>query len=111
MLNEARALLARGWCQGMGARDDRGRQTWVLNPHAARYCLTGAVRKAAWQVAWRDTERGISRYNGRQQDLEHESYTHLQRFTRMEVAAWNDQPKRQQAEVLTLLDQAIAALN
>ena len=50
ILGRASDLIKRGWTQGKMARDAHGNVTTSVSPNAARFCLVGAVRRAAFDV-------------------------------------------------------------
>ena len=44
-LREARALIKRGWCQGVPARDAKGNHVDLYGDEACKWCAWGAVRR------------------------------------------------------------------
>lgn len=72
-LDEARALIEKGWTRGAVARDARGREVDVDDPRACRFCALGAVFVVGfssargtplskvigtpWVAAWNDAQK------------------------------------------------------
>lgn len=93
VLQKARALLEKGWCQGVAARTDKGTSVSPRNRHATSFCVYGSLCCAGYEE---------------NMDL-HAAIDDIM-FGRLEVysfGAWNDAPGRTQEEVLTLMDRAI----
>ena len=87
-LREARALIERGWTQGVFARLPNGNGTYAENRKATCFCMVGALYHV-----------GASARCLRM----------LERATHTSPAAkWNDAPERTQADVLAAFDKAIA---
>ena len=42
-LNDARNLIANGWCKGTEARLSDGRECDINNTHAAQFCIMGSI--------------------------------------------------------------------
>lgn len=49
-LKAARALIARGWCQGAAAKDRKGVNVACDDPTAVCHCVIGAINAAAPQI-------------------------------------------------------------
>ena len=80
--------IAKGWCQGVAAKDGDGRVCMPDASYAAKWCLIGACIKAY-------PERTERRF---------QVATKLQhKLGNLHYAKWNDDPKRTQAEVIELL--------
>ena len=78
VLTEARALVARGWCQ-------------LSMKRGSKRCLWGAVLDASQSYTEAELARSV-----------------LVDVIGDELIAWNDVPGRTQTEVLTALDDAVA---
>lgn len=89
VLEEARARVAKGWCQRAYALDADGKPLWATDRRATKWCLRGAVFASAY-------------------DDHEEPFLCLARAGVGEGTAWNDKPGRTQAEVIAVLDHAIA---
>ena len=53
LLHDAADLLKSGWCQGNGSLDAAGRAVVPRSPRAVKWCLAGALDRAAAD-SWRD---------------------------------------------------------
>lgn len=93
LLKYTRDLVARGWCQDAYAVDQYDRAVPVNSPEAARWCLRGAVIKAAYLEARGGMVEVMSKIESR---LVGESMT-----------TYNDYPGTTQEDVLGLLDSLI----
>ena len=97
VLERTRELVVAGWCQGSFARTAAGEAVGYNNEEAERWCLSGAVNRAACDVGglWAGAEG---------------AYTVLQGALGEEVflSWWNDQPGRGRSEVLALIDRVLA---
>ena len=93
VLSEARKLLERGWTQCTYARDLDGNGVEPRDRNAVAWCIRGALCKARDRWFGDQAERRLQQMVG----------------GAGLITNWNDTAKRTQAEVLALLDQAIAA--
>jgi hypothetical protein len=95
ILQGARKLIAtpETWTIGIGARDKYGEKTGFDEKNACRWCLWGALCRAAGRML---SDDDASLFNA----LGFEFGT--------DVFDWNDAPDRNHAEVLARLDEAIA---
>lgn len=91
----ARALIARGWCQGADAKDAKGRAVDATSTRARSWCVLGAVVGA-------DPKGFNSKTFAASCDLL-QSVVH-----QVSLSAWNDYGRRTQADVLAVFDGAIA---
>ena len=100
VLKAVRELLTppRAWVQDVSARDVFGASCW-LGHGACQWCLVGAIEEAAHRID--STTRHTI--------LADAALNRVRAHGPQYVAAWNDHPKRTHAEVLALLDRAIAA--
>ena len=93
LLTEARALIAKGWCQGASARDVHGIPADFWGQKAVTFCMSGALcRMENFIFDAHRTSRNIL-------------------YSVIEVnnlATWNDREGRTQEEVLAAFDKAIA---
>ena len=92
-LQEVRALLEAGWCQGALARAGNNREVPPESSTAVRFCLVGAIQRV-WQPAtplWPLTVAINKALPGS-----------------TATSFWNDTPGRTKAQVLALVDRAIA---
>ena len=88
----ARELLARGWTQGVYARDDLGHSVNPRRGDARCFCTSGAAIRVREQLGFGGPVRLTvpGQYPS--------------------VIEWNDDPNRTQAEVLAAVDARIAEL-
>lgn len=93
LLQEARGLIAAGFCKGSSARDAKGIQTPFGGPKAVQFCTSGALCHLANCIteAWKGAVRALKQGLGIHGSL----------------AYWNDAPERTQQEVLDAYDDAI----
>ena len=81
--------IAKGWCQGVAAKDDSGAMCYPEDSRAREWCLIGALI-AVYPEA-----------NKTRQDVT----TKLQHaLGELGFAKWNDDPKRTKQEVIDLLE-------
>lgn len=99
VLIKARALVAQGWAQGAEALDKNGCAVSHTAATAVAWCLDGALTRASrptsrnWILSYWPARAAVKAFLAGQNRL----------------AGWNDDPERTQADVLALLDAAIAA--
>lgn len=97
-LTEARALLARkgGWGKGANARDAKGAMVPVNDPTAVKFCMIGSVYRVCPEL----TTPAIKLL---------QICVHKQRGGKDEsISGWNDKEHRKLAQVLKVMDCAIA---
>lgn len=97
ILRRAAERVAAGWCQGWSAQNARGVVVHSpLHTDAARFCATGAVYRAAYELA-----------GGLDMALYDACLLRLGKTLRLDreriALSWNDAPERQQAEVVEAL--------
>lgn len=80
------------WTRGVFGRDEQGHMVGALNDRARAWCLVGAACKVDPHGECVNEARDI-----------------LGELAGGELTAWNDRPERTHAEVIDLLDRAIAA--
>lgn len=97
-LEKIRELIAQGWCQWTNAQDARGGAINHYSKEAVAWCLGGAIRRA-----------GESFPNFDFEDV-HQVRFHLEKITGHDnLNYWNDYEARSQAQVIELIDRAIAS--
>ena len=95
ILKNARALVARGWCQGHYAERENGETCDLVSGEAVRWCAEGAIHNATFGAKhwiWREVNDAFCKAS----DTDH-------------IPSFNDAPGRTQADVLAAFDRAIAA--
>ncbi len=95
---QARGFLAQGWTQNASARDSIGHSTEPDDQDAVCWCIGGAIDRALMDVDQFWPIRTAA-FDGIAKLLPSSQYG---------VSGWNDATGRTQAEVLAVLDQAIA---
>ncbi len=100
VLTTAREYLERGWIQGVAARSITGEPCSHSDPNACRWCLTGAVSRAAFTNKWQDCYPYLTAII---------SLLASSREDARWVCVWNDQPGRTQEEVIELVNRCIEA--
>lgn len=96
VLVRARALVERGWCTGVEARDEHGNQCDESDsPSAVSWCMIGAV----YRGARKEDDIALARKAARC----------LTATVGGLLDQWNDAPGRTQSEVLAAFDRAIEA--
>lgn len=96
VLKRTRELVAQGWCQEAFAKTKHGQPCAWSEPEAGQFCISGAVRRAAY-----------SQGRGNRYELWKRAGDAI-RLIVPDFVSWNDEPGRTQQEVLDLLDRAIA---
>ena len=132
-LRRSRALVARGWTQGVAASAGVGRECDPRDPAAQWWCATGAVDAAALDPPTRDAMLEAlaaqlpaspapttyvilhGRYTRAEQEACRRAATDPETGvvsfpTRLLVSAWADATGRRRSEVLALFDRAIASV-
>lgn len=97
VLRGARQLIAHGWTQHKYVRTAEDGETTESDPRVAKWCILGALRHH---------ERGRFVWGRFVCNLD--ALRRLERLCGNTLSAWNDAPGRTQAEVIDLLDRAIA---
>ena len=127
ILKKARALLAPSgaWIQNDNAIATDGAITWAGDSAACGWCLLGAIDHAAHVAAYDAGIDGTAYAAGIDNSellefVSSASDAALEKIRQVDsiaatpslidgIASWNDHPERTHAEVLALLDRAIAA--
>jgi hypothetical protein len=91
-LRRAKALIKKGWCKGSFARDKNGMGVPFNSPQAVKFCMLGAVYRAA----------GSSSNN-----LATDLYHILCKVMPNTVSYFNDKFGRKKSQILAKFDQAI----
>lgn len=99
LLQETRKLVSWGWCQGSDARDSHGASVQPWDGRAASWSLLGALVAVLEREAAASGEVPL-------QELAAALYPLADLVDTDSLAAWNDDPRRSQAEVLDVLDRA-----
>lgn len=97
LLQNTRALIVRGWNQGTFAQNAKGEAVTSGDPEACSWCLIGALGTAA-----KDHETAF--------DRAYDILRKLMPIGSYSLSLWNDLPGRTQADVLALIDRAIAQM-
>ena len=103
MLSEARALLARGWCQFDNALDEDSDPVDPTSASARSWSASGALL-AVWEQ-WRSA--------GKPAELVSRGYAEATLALKAiagDIAPWNDTPERTHEQVLAAFDHAIELL-
>ena len=93
VLVKARALIAKGWCQGAVSRSGDGTEVPHLSDLACSWCIVGAVCAVGKTSA--PALDALRRVTGVRNGY---------------LDNWNDAPERTQADVLAAFDETIARL-
>jgi len=96
ILTNARAFIAKGWCQGKSALDGDGNPIDATHPQAVRFCIFGAF-DATGIILEDPVIELFKEASGLPPDRP--------------LTGWNDEPGRTQSEVLEAFDRAIAKAN
>jgi len=102
ILQEAKALLAKGWCQGKDAEDTNGKKVHWKTQTAARFCMIGAIYRV-----------NLSHKNTFSIDFYQavglvEKAIVLEGYEPLHITDWNDLADTTQGNVLSVMDRAIA---
>jgi hypothetical protein len=117
ILAAAHVILRAGWTKGARAVDDRGHYCSPLVSRAVAWDLEGALQRAAYCVLALPT--GGCLYHAAAYRLAHQALRDAlpRRPTRLprwaidaQLADFNDHPERTRAEMLALIETALAAL-
>ena len=101
VLQKSRGYLARGWTRHRSAVDAAGNACPTESARACQWCLTGAMKRAAYDLGLGLADPMVLR---EARDALHDQMPKLSALT-----FWNDEPHRTQRDVLDLLDRAIDA--
>ena len=102
VLKKARALIAKGWTQSVGAADEYGLHVDIASFRACKFCASGAVCRAAGNdipsrmLAMRSLARVVP-----------DSARSRSRDATMRVIVFNDAKGRTRRQVLAAFDKAI----
>ncbi|WNM70270.1 hypothetical protein [Myxococcus phage Mx1] len=99
LLQEAKALIEKGWTQGVAARDDEGIPVPSTSPVATCWCVYGALSRAEDNLGYQSG----APYAGAVDAIAGVSGKSL-------LAVWNDAPGRTKKEVLDTFQKAIDSL-
>jgi hypothetical protein len=99
LLEETRNLVAQAWCQGSDARDRDGTAVAAWDEQAVSWSLLGALVAVVERDAAAQGEIPL-------EQLAAVLYPLSDLVDTDSLAAWNDDPRRSQAEVVGVLDRA-----
>lgn len=99
LLQQTRKLVAKGWCQGSDARDSHGASLQPWDGRAVSWSLLGALVAAVERESAASGEIPIEELAAALSPLADLVDTDS-------LVAWNDDPRRSQAEVVGTLDRA-----
>ena len=102
LLEEARGLVAHGWCQGTDARAADGAPVDAWSLEASSWSLLGALVAVLEQNAATTGELAL-------EELSAALYALANVIETDSLVAWNDVPEREQSEVLSVLEAASGA--
>lgn len=116
VLQNAQALIERGWCQRYGVTDRTGLPVPVRDAEAANFCIVGAVNRALSDLAVERDLMEEGQLIGElplelQQltfDAEHRLIQALPR-DRFSLPRWNDEVGRTKDQVVELFQRALEA--
>jgi hypothetical protein len=101
LLQDARELVADAWCRGADARNARGAEVDPWDDEAASWSILGALVAVLEREATESGEIAL-------EDLAAALYALADLIETDSLVAWNDHPRRSQAEVVRALDTAAA---
>jgi hypothetical protein len=102
LLREARLLVADSWCTGADARDAGGSEVAPWDEKAASWSLLGAMVAVLEDEASLAGELPLD-------ELVAALYALAALIDTDSLVAWNDDPRQTQANVIAVLDRAVAA--
>ena len=98
-MNDARALVANGWCKIDAAQTEDGKKCDILNVEAKKFCVAGANYNASKGDSLLMAEM-ITRL-----------YDHIpDNTTKMAMISYNDMETTTHADILKLYDNALSQL-
>lgn len=110
VLTRARQLVVAGWCQTDLAQEENGSPVLPWDGGACRYCLVGALARAAWdelgQPVGGNNAAAVVEAIALSGDAQNELET-MGLVKQWGAARWNDYRQRRQDQVVRLLDRAI----
>lgn len=112
VLTRARALIEtpERWTRGTFARDEDGLPVLMISPEATRFCLLGAVRRAATKVnVMSKVKIGVSPISMLVSDELRATISEAYEIEA--VSDWNDKSFRTHGQVLWAIDKTIERLN
>ena len=100
IINNAIALIERGWTQRAAARTATGTPCGPRDPDAAMWCVNSAIYSCGTQTQGFEVEKLVRKIIGYDRD------DPTKKPQPESTVAWNDTPKRTQLEVLHVLHTA-----
>jgi len=109
-LQEARVLLEAGWVHHEIATDEDGNAVEADSPHAASWCISGALQAASYKVGFPATTAATRRIERSARAILHANGIQAQSNEHViaAVARMNDDILDTQEAVLAAIDKAIA---
>ena len=113
VLVRAKELIEKGFTKGAPARSEEGRAVPSVSEFATSWCSVGAIRKSCFESG--SVEMHAPAFEILSRQIEPKEFDHdlnrerLFGLHRERIAAFNDEPKTTQADVVALFDAAIAA--
>ena len=100
VLKRAKALVSAGWIKHTSAVNGVGDHVSPSNIYACRWCITGALSRAAWEQPFTAISRN---------DIYHKAadYVHRANDIKSSLPSWNDKVDRKKHHVIEALDNAI----
>ena len=98
VVEHAKSLVERGWCQYNRAEDWKGRRVSPLSDNARRWCMTGAIDAGVFKYAGSIGDRQMM-YSRLKDELGLTFYEY--------VTTWNDWPGRTQGQVVRVMEKVL----
>ena len=104
VLEQARALIERGWTQGTAARNANGDHVAATSRHACMWCATGALYVVYERIPeWRDDPK-----TNQVADLLRSAIPKGSNDYHQTIVGFNDAIETTKADILSIFDKAIA---
>ena len=110
MVNEARRLVAVGWCQGAHARDDTGLEVPSWSDEARSWSLLGALL-SSWHRQDSNGDGSVAAHLIDAHALGQATEVLGEVLETASLDGWNDEPGRTPAEVVDALERTLARLD
>ncbi len=104
VLVKAKAKLEKGWCQGTWAKDKNGKSCHPRSEYACSWCLGGSFQAIGDPNLLPEVGQAWEAVLGILKKRFQEPGTHG-------MIGWNDRTAKDQAEVVGIIDEAIASLH
>jgi hypothetical protein len=109
MLSEARRLVATGWCQGAHARNGAGREVSSWSAEARSWSLLGALL-TSWHRQDSQIDEDVITHLADAHALGEATEVLGEVVGTASLERWNDDRRRNQAEVIAAMERALALL-